>query len=148
MPTAILTLAFACLGGSPDPSQSSVALGAASSAMKMTVQLSELSGPATPVGLPSRFLIQGSALPRAGERVDVVWKALDGQSAPREGSGLIEVDARADRLMMKLGAAGHSATALLTLSGAISGRSIGGKFSDRLYAPRAGRFEGRIDFEK
>jgi hypothetical protein len=141
-----LALVLACQPTPPDLSGSSQAgqRGGASEAVQLEVHLVELSEGPTPTGLPMNLAIDVPGLPGSGERVDVVWKALDGNAAPREGSGTLEIDADGHRATVRLSAPDRPATAVLTLSGSLTGASLAGKFSDRLFSPRAGRFDARI----
>jgi hypothetical protein len=108
------------------------------------VHLVELSENPTPVGLPTSLVINAPHLPRAGEHVAVTWRAADGQAGPREGSGLLEIDPQQNKIIVTLTAPGRAPTDVLTLSGANSGGTVLGTFSDRLFFRRAGRFEGQI----
>ncbi|MFL5425195.1 MAG: hypothetical protein ACJ783_09160 [Myxococcales bacterium] len=142
----VLALIVACQATPQEVSSSSLAgeRREASPAVELTVHLVELTEGPGPTGLPMNLAIKVPGLPGSGERVDVVWNALDGAAAPREGSGTIEIDADGRRATVKLSAPDRAANSVLTLSGSIAGANLAGKFTDRLFSPRAGRFDARI----
>ncbi len=115
------------------------------SATRMTITLTDLTERPSPVGVPTRLEIDAPALPASG-RVAVSWKALDGDTtaAPRDGVGELVVGEGDGTLTIALTAPARGAAAVLTLQGAIADRGVHGKFSDRLFATRAGRFDGSI----
>lgn len=140
---AFAALTAACQAGPQEVSAVSQG-GPSSSAIKLTVNLVELSENPTPVGLPMSLVIDAPRLPRVqDERVAVTWRAADGEAGPRDGSGSLEMDPQG-RLLATLTASGRASTEVLTLSGTESAGTVRGTFSDRLFFRRAGRFEGQI----
>ena len=113
---------------------------------RLTVQLVELTQNPTPVGLPTSFAVDAPGLPRPGGRVDVTWRALDGEATtePRTGSGFLEVAASAANVIVTLTAPRRASGEVLVLSGAMTEGAVHGTFSDRLFSARAGRFDGQM----
>ena len=101
-----------------------------------------------PAGLTTRFEISLPGLPGAGVSVEAEWQAVDGDESrePRHGRGVITLDAEGAQLTIALRRADAAQTdeRALTLRGAIEASALRGTFSDRLFAFRAGTFEGVV----
>ena len=84
----------------------------------------------------------------AGASVEAEWQAVDGDESrePRHGRGVITLDAEGVQLTIALRRADAAQTdeRALTLRGAIDASALRGTFSDRLFAFRAGTFEGVV----
>jgi hypothetical protein len=146
---ASTVLVSACVPGSTAPS---AAVGDGrprlGPAVVITVRLVEATQGPLPIGLPTRFEISLPALPDAGASVEAEWQAVDGDESrePRRGRGVITLDAEGAQLTIALRRADATQTdeRALTLRGAIEASALRGTFSDRLFAFRAGTFEGVV----
>lgn len=148
-PLAITVLVLGCVRGSTAP-PAAVEDGRpqAGPAVVITVRLVEATQRPLPAGLPTRFEISLPALPGAGASVEAEWQAVDGDESrePRHGRGVITLDAEGVQLTIALRRADAAQTdeRALTLRGAIEASALRGTFSDRLFAFRAGTFEGVV----
>jgi hypothetical protein len=136
----VFALALLQAQASPRPSPEPV------SGTRIRVTLETLSSGMTPVGLPTTLEITVPALPARGNTVTGIWRALDGDvpEMPRGGAASIRLDQDGEKMTITLGAGARPSGGALTLTGTLTGNSVHGSFSDRLFFRRAGRFEGGV----
>ena len=117
-----------------------------SSAHEFDVTLTQTSQNPTPLGLPNVLSITATEEILAGLSVAATWAAKDGDAErdPRDGPATIELGSQGSELTIVLRAESAAAGSdeSLTLSGTLDGSRIHGTFSDRLFFPRVGLFEG------
>jgi len=141
-------ISLAACNGAHEPSTPSPSVNPGvqgSRPVELVVTLTELTQRPTPSGLPTRFQITSPRMPAPGEKLEITWRALDGnsQTAPMTGTGAFE---RSDerKINVTLRAANGADQAALVLEGTLEGAQARGTFSDRLFYSRAGAFLAEI----
>ena len=112
---------------------------------ELTVTLSQTTPHQEPIaGHPTRFAIVAPWVPKPGARLDLPWRAVDGDDdkGPREGSCRIQLswDSAEFTIFITQDGQAFDNPEILTCRGLIDDSRIRGTFTDRLFLLRAGTF--------
>ena len=112
---------------------------------ELTVTLSQTTPHQEPIaGHPTRFAIVAPWVPEPGARLDLPWRAVDGDDdkGPREGSCRIQLswDSAEFTIFITQDGQAFDNPEILTCQGLIDNSRIRGTFTDRLFLLRGGTF--------
>ena len=111
---------------------------------ELTVTLKTTQSSQPNAGYPSRFAIVGQWVPRPGGRLELTWRAVDGDDdkGPREGPCRIDLSSDGTEATMFIAQGGQpfDSDEILTCTGPVDDSRAHGTFTDRLFCSRAGTF--------